>query len=238
MGAGGGGCASKHTGVCQRRAGPSEAAEACSPPRASQVALVVRNLPASAGEVRNTGSIPGPGRSPGGGNGKALQYSRLENPIDRGAWWATVHGVQLQLQGRAAPLPTLCSVGGWRAARGGRALWLAWPCPEGWAQLLSWFWPPWQQQPPKCRPVEDLKRQDLPPPACSQTVKDVFPRPRADQTGNGRKFSVARNTLLAKFSLQQAKIYNPQGTNLTSIIITIYYEEIGSLDFQVNSQEY
>ena len=141
-------------------------------------------------------------------------------PMDRGAWWATVHGVQLQLQGRAAPLPTLCSAGGWRVARVGCALWLARPCPEGWAQLLSWFWPPWQQQPPKCRPVEDLKRQDLPPPACSQTVKDVFPRPQADQTGNGRKFSVARNTLFAKFSLQQAKIYNPQGTNLTSMVIT------------------
>ena len=39
------------------------------------------------------GSIPGSGRSPGEGNGKPLQYSCLENPMDRGAWWATVHGV-------------------------------------------------------------------------------------------------------------------------------------------------
>ena len=101
----------------------------------------------------------------------------------------------------------------------GGVFWLTQPCPEGWAQLLSWFWPPWQQQPPACCPAEDLKRQDLTP-ACSQTVKDVFPRPLADQTGNGRKFSVTRNTLFAKFSLQQAKIYNLQGTTLTSIVIT------------------
>ena len=39
------------------------------------------------------GSIPGSGRSPGGGNGNPLQYSCLENPMDRGAWWAAVHGV-------------------------------------------------------------------------------------------------------------------------------------------------
>ena len=41
----------------------------------------------------NAGSVPGLGRSPGGGHGNALQYSCLENPMDRGAWWATVHGV-------------------------------------------------------------------------------------------------------------------------------------------------
>ena len=52
--------------------------------------LVVKNLPANAGD---TGSIPGSGRSPGGGNGNPLQYSFLENPMDRRAWWATVHGV-------------------------------------------------------------------------------------------------------------------------------------------------
>ena len=51
---------------------------------------MVKNLPASAGDV---GSILGWGRSAGGGNGSPLQYSCLENPIDRGAWWATVHGV-------------------------------------------------------------------------------------------------------------------------------------------------
>ena len=51
---------------------------------------VVKNPPAIAGD---TGSIPGSGRSPGGGNGNPLQYSCLENPLDRGAWWATVHGI-------------------------------------------------------------------------------------------------------------------------------------------------
>ena len=60
---------------------------------ASQVALVVKNSPASAGDVRDVGSIPGSGRSPGEGNSNPLQYSCLENPMDRGAWRATVHGV-------------------------------------------------------------------------------------------------------------------------------------------------
>ena len=59
----------------------------------SQVALVLKNLPANAGDVRDTGLIPGWGRSPRGGNGTPLQNSCLENPMDRGAWWATVHGV-------------------------------------------------------------------------------------------------------------------------------------------------
>ena len=60
---------------------------------ASQVVLVVNNLPANAGDVRDMGLIPGLGRSPGEGHGKPLQYSCLENPMDRGAWWATVHKV-------------------------------------------------------------------------------------------------------------------------------------------------
>ena len=60
---------------------------------ASQVVLVVKNLPANAGEVRDTGLIPRLGRSLGGGHGNPLQYSCLENPMDRGAWWATVHRV-------------------------------------------------------------------------------------------------------------------------------------------------
>ena len=51
---------------------------------------VVNILPANA---RDTSSIPGSGRSPGGGHGNTRQYSYLENPMDRGAWWATVHGV-------------------------------------------------------------------------------------------------------------------------------------------------
>ena len=61
--------------------------------RASQGALVVKNLPANAGDVRDTGSISRWGRSPGGGNDNPLQYSCLENLMDRGTWRATVHGV-------------------------------------------------------------------------------------------------------------------------------------------------
>ena len=60
---------------------------------ASQVALVVKNLPAYAGDVRDVGSIPGMKRSLGGGHGNPLQYSCLENHMDGGAWWATPHGV-------------------------------------------------------------------------------------------------------------------------------------------------
>ena len=60
---------------------------------ASQVALVVKNPPASAGDPRDLGSIPGSGRSPGGGHGNPLQYSCVEKAMDRGAWWATVLGV-------------------------------------------------------------------------------------------------------------------------------------------------
>ena len=56
--------------------------------------LMVKNPPASAEDAEDTGSIPGSGRFPGGGNGNpVLQYSCLESPMDRGAWWATVHGV-------------------------------------------------------------------------------------------------------------------------------------------------
>ena len=54
---------------------------------------MLKNLPANAGETRNLGSVPGLGRSPGGGHGNLLQNSCLENPLDRGAWRATVHGV-------------------------------------------------------------------------------------------------------------------------------------------------
>ena len=54
---------------------------------------MVKNPPANAGDTRDSGSIPGLGRSPGGGHGNPLQYSCLENPMDRGAWRATVHGV-------------------------------------------------------------------------------------------------------------------------------------------------
>ena len=61
--------------------------------RASCVALMVKNLPASAEDSRNMGSIPESGRSLGEGNDNPLQHSCLGNPRDRGAWWATVHGV-------------------------------------------------------------------------------------------------------------------------------------------------
>ena len=55
--------------------------------------LVVKNPPANAGDKRDMGWIPGSGRSPGGINGNPLHYSCLENPMDRGAWRATVHRV-------------------------------------------------------------------------------------------------------------------------------------------------
>ena len=57
------------------------------------MALVVKNPPANAGDIRHVGLIPGLGRSPGEGNGTPLQYSCLENPTDRGAWKAALHGV-------------------------------------------------------------------------------------------------------------------------------------------------
>jgi len=57
------------------------------------VALVVKNTPANAGDIRDVGWIPGSGRSPGEGNGNPLQYSCLENAMNRGIWEATVHGV-------------------------------------------------------------------------------------------------------------------------------------------------
>ena len=57
------------------------------------MALVVKDPPANAGDAREKGSIPGLGRTPGEGNDNPLQYSCLDNPMDRGAWWATVHSV-------------------------------------------------------------------------------------------------------------------------------------------------
>ena len=54
---------------------------------------MVKNLPADVGDARDVGLIPGSGRFPGEGNGNPLQYSHLENPMDREAWWATVHGI-------------------------------------------------------------------------------------------------------------------------------------------------
>ena len=60
---------------------------------ASRGAQVVKNPPANAGDIRDLGSIPGSGISPGGVHGNPLQYSCLKNPMDRGAWPATAHGV-------------------------------------------------------------------------------------------------------------------------------------------------
>ena len=70
--------------------------------RASQVALVLKNPSANEGDIRDTGLIPGLGRSPGGGQDIPHQYSCLENPMDRGAWLARVHRVaknETQLKG-------------------------------------------------------------------------------------------------------------------------------------------
>ena len=57
------------------------------------MAPVVKNLPANAGDTRDVGSVSKLGRSPGGGHDNPLQYSCLEKPMDRGAWWALVHRV-------------------------------------------------------------------------------------------------------------------------------------------------
>ena len=72
---------------------------------ASQVALVVKNPPANTGD---SGSIPGSGRSPGGGNGNPLQYSCLENPTDRGAWQDRVYGVAKVRHDLATKPPPFC----------------------------------------------------------------------------------------------------------------------------------
>ena len=57
------------------------------------MAPVIKNMPANAGDIRDPGSVPESGRSPGGGNGSPFQYSCQENPMDRGAWRAMVHRV-------------------------------------------------------------------------------------------------------------------------------------------------
>ena len=59
-----------------------------------EVVIVVKNTPANPGDTRDASSTPGSGRSPGEDNGNPLQYSCLENPMDRGAWWGAVHIVQ------------------------------------------------------------------------------------------------------------------------------------------------
>ena len=57
------------------------------------MSTVVKNPPANAGDARHAGSIPGSGKSLGVGNGNPLQYTCVENSMDRGAWWAAVHGI-------------------------------------------------------------------------------------------------------------------------------------------------
>ena len=84
---------------------------------ASHKALVVKNLPANAGDARDASSILGSGRSPGEGLGNPLQYSCLENPMDRGAWWASVHRVtksQTQLKQLSMYPCTVYVYTGWR----------------------------------------------------------------------------------------------------------------------------
>ena len=66
-------------------------------PKAPFGGKVVKNLPASAGDIRDVGSIPGWGKSPGGGHINPLRHSCLDHPMDRGAWWATVRGVASQM---------------------------------------------------------------------------------------------------------------------------------------------
>ena len=79
--------------------------------------LVVKNPPANSEDIRDAGSIPGWGRSPGGGHGNPLQYSFLENPMDRGAWRAAVHSDK-QSRTRLEPLSDTRSHG-WEVLTGG-----------------------------------------------------------------------------------------------------------------------
>ena len=79
--------------------------------KVASVLQLVKNPPANAEDTRDTGLIPGSGRSPGEGNDTPLQYSCLESPMDRGAWWATVNGVarsQIRLKQLSTP-----QTGGW-----------------------------------------------------------------------------------------------------------------------------
>ena len=82
--------------------------------------IVVKNSPANAGDIRDVGSIPGSGRPPGGGNGNLLQYSSLENPMDRGAWQGTVQRVT-KSQTRLSN-------------------WTTYHSPPYSLQLVSWIW--------------------------------------------------------------------------------------------------
>ena len=117
-----------------------------------EVALVVKNLPATAGDTRDTGSFCELGRSFGGGQGNPLQYSCLENPTDRGVWWATVHGVAksqtwLKLLSIHAH-PLLCIYfGNLNCARAHLILWLRLFCDQFLFMLLY-----------SCNSLESTKR--------------------------------------------------------------------------------
>ena len=87
---------------------------------------VVKNLPASAGDARDVGLIPGLGRSPGEGNGNPLQYSCLENPKDRGAWQPTVHGITKSWTWPSTYGPTAWSP--WSESGGWSLYYLCWLC--------------------------------------------------------------------------------------------------------------
>ena len=85
------------------------------------MALVVKNPLANAVDTGDVGSIPGSGRSPGGGHGNPLQFSCLENPMVRGAWRVTVHGVA-KSQTQLKPLSMLAGHEGWALMNGFSAL--------------------------------------------------------------------------------------------------------------------
>ena len=112
---------------------------------ASQVLLVVKNLPANTGDIRDLGSNLGSGRSPGGENGNPLQKSCLENPTDRGAWRAAVHGVtesqtQLkQLSTHACELAYRLGPWKWVHLGGGK-------CTNGQQQGSGWIGILWDKQ--------------------------------------------------------------------------------------------
>ena len=76
----------------------------------SQIALVVKNLPVNAGDIRDAGSIPGSRRFPGEGHGNPFQYSCLENSMDRGAWQAEVHSITHSQTQELMGLPILQNV--------------------------------------------------------------------------------------------------------------------------------
>ena len=93
---------------------------------------VVKNPPANAGDV---GLIPGLGRSPGEGNGNPLQYSCLKNPMDRGAWWPTVHGVT-----KRQTWPSIYGLTAWSpwSESGGWSLYyLCWLCSTHWCENIG-----------------------------------------------------------------------------------------------------